>query len=521
MKPFRALLVALLLLGGVAFSAEKAPYRNPILYADVPDMSVCYDGHYYYMISTTMHLMPGGPIMRSKDMRRWKTIGYVFPRIDDGPRYDLLQGTAYGQGQWASSIRYHNGTFYVWFTANGAPHRGFIYTAKDPAGPWTLHTRPRHFHDGSLLFDDDGRVYLFHSTGHLTEFRPDLSDPLEGGVDCRIFTPGEDERGLLEGSAAFKHNGKYYLMMISWNPGQIRREVCYRADHITGPYEKRVILETPFDGYGGVAQGCIVEDRRGEWQALIFQDREGVGRTPCLMPCRWVDGWPMLGTEEGKIPNNLKRKHPSMRGIVGSDSFRGKTLSLYWQWNHNPIDEAWRLTERRGALRLRTARVVENLFVAPNTLTQRMVGPTSSGVVKMDVGAMKVGDRAGFAAFNGDSGVLTIHQTEAGRELVLTEEKSRFCEPEHAIERVEIEELARVNVSEKIIYLRIDADFGPDRDWATFYYSTDGRIWHQLGRPIRMTFDYRRMFMGTKFALFNYATREVGGWVDLLDFNYR
>ncbi|MBR0331778.1 MAG: glycoside hydrolase, partial [Alistipes sp.] len=94
-------------------------------------------------------------------------------------------------------------------------------------------------------------------------------------------------------------------------------------------------------------------------------------------------------------------------------------------------------------------------------------------------------------------------------------------EPEHAIERVEIEELARVNVSEKIIYLRIDADFGPDRDWASFYYSTDGRSWHQLGRPIRMTFDYRRMFMGTKFALFNYATREVGGWVDLLDFNYR
>ncbi|MBQ5393595.1 MAG: glycoside hydrolase, partial [Alistipes sp.] len=315
--------------------------------------------------------------------------------------------------------------------------------------------------------------------------------------------------------------GKYYLMMISWNPGQIRREVCYRADCITGPYEKRVILETPFDGYGGVAQGCIVEDRRGEWQALIFQDREGVGRTPCLMPCRWVDGWPMLGTEEGKIPNNLKRKHPSMRGIVGSDSFRGKELSLYWQWNHNPIDEAWSLTERRGALRLRTARVVENLFVAPNTLTQRMVGPASSGIVKMDVGAMKVGDRAGFAAFNGDSGVLTIHQTETGRVLVLTEEKSRFCEPEHAIERVEIEELARVNVSEKIIYLRIDADFGPDRDWATFYYSTDGRNWHRLGRPIRMTFDYRRMFMGTKFALFNYATREVGGWVDLLDFNYR
>lgn len=86
-----------------------AQYRNPILYADVPDMSVCRAGDYFYMVSTTMHLMPGAPIMRSPDMKHWETISYVFPRIDDGPRYDLLEGTAYGQGQWASSIRYHDG----------------------------------------------------------------------------------------------------------------------------------------------------------------------------------------------------------------------------------------------------------------------------------------------------------------------------------------------------------------------------------------------------------------------------
>mgnify|MGYP000081468332 FL=1 len=120
-----------------------AQYRNPILYADVPDMSVCRAGDYFYMVSTTMHLMPGAPIMRSPDMKHWETISYVFPRIDDGPRYDLLEGTAYGQGQWASSIRYHDGKFYVWFTANGAPGRGFVYTATDPAGPWKLLSRPR------------------------------------------------------------------------------------------------------------------------------------------------------------------------------------------------------------------------------------------------------------------------------------------------------------------------------------------------------------------------------------------
>lgn len=36
-----------------------AQYRNPILYADVPDMSVCRAGDYFYMVSTTMHLDAG------------------------------------------------------------------------------------------------------------------------------------------------------------------------------------------------------------------------------------------------------------------------------------------------------------------------------------------------------------------------------------------------------------------------------------------------------------------------------
>lgn len=64
-----------------------------------------------------------------------------------------------------------------------------------------------------------------------------------------------------------------------------------------------------------------------------------------------------------------------MNGICGSDDFSASGLSLYWQWNHNPVDQAWSLTDRPGFLRLKTSRVVDNLFVAPNTLTQRMVGP--------------------------------------------------------------------------------------------------------------------------------------------------
>ena len=73
-----------------------------------------------------------------------------FQRLTDLPRYDLKEGTVYGRGQWASSIRYHDGRFYVWFSPNDEPHRGYIYTAEDPAGEWTS-LRPPHHHDASLF----------------------------------------------------------------------------------------------------------------------------------------------------------------------------------------------------------------------------------------------------------------------------------------------------------------------------------------------------------------------------------
>lgn len=106
-------------------------------------------------------------------------------RLTDLPRYDLKEGTVYGRGQWASSIRYHDGRFYVWFSPNDEPHRGYIYTAEDPAGEWTLVSRPPHHHDASLFFDDDGKVYLFYGTGQLRQLKSDLSDVEPGGIDQR------------------------------------------------------------------------------------------------------------------------------------------------------------------------------------------------------------------------------------------------------------------------------------------------------------------------------------------------
>ena len=36
-----------------------------------------------------------------------------------------------------------------------------------------------------------------------------------------------------------------------------------------------------------------------------------------------------------------------------------------------------------------------------------------------------------------------------------------------------------------------------------------------------MIFDYKKLFMGTKFAVFNYATKTEGGYVDVDFFEYK
>lgn len=498
----------------------EGTFTNPVIYADVPDMSIARAGDDYYMVSTTMHLMPGGPIMKSKDLVNWETVSYVFNKLTDNERYDLLGGTVYGKGQWASSIRYHKGLFYLLFSPNDQPYRSYIYTAKDPAGEWTLLARPPHFHDASLFFDDDGKVYVFYGTGELTELEADLSDVKAGGIHQKIFERDAQEYGLLEGSQVVKHKGNYYLLMISmvWGePGRIRRQVCYRADKITGPYEKRVILEADFEGFGGVGQGCIIDSPTGEWYGFIFQDRGGIGRVPTLMPCTWIDGWPMLGDEAGKVPVTMSKLLDARpcKGIMGSDSFSSDTLSLYWQWNHNPIDSHWSLSDRPGYMRLTTARLVDNLFLAPNTLTQRMAGPACSAQVAMDLSHMKEGDVAGFSAFNGLAGLLSVVNQGGEKWLVMSTQLMHFGEGDKEIAGVDVEEFERLSLTQDTIYLRIDANFKAGIDLATFYYSLDNKEWNKIGNEVKMLFDHTRHFMGSKFAIYNYATQAVGGYVDV------
>ena len=538
------LLTALLLLPSARVMADDyatlhtEKIQNPMLWADVPDPDVIRVGDTFYLVSTTMHLMPGAPVMASKDLKNWETVGYIFDKLTDSPKYDLLQGTVYGRGQWATSLKYHNGKFYALLAPNEQGSMGdtYIFTADKAEGPWKILSRMRHFHDCSLFFDDDGRVYVIYGTGELMELKPDLSDVIEG-THMHIFQREEDERGLLEGSRVIKHDGKYYLLMIShvYAPGKHRREVCYRADDIHGPYEKQVILESEFGGFSYEAQGTIVDSPSGDWYGIIFQDRNGVGRVLTVMPCRWINGWPMLGDENGKVPDEVRPfvSGQPETGIVKSDDFAEPKLGLQWQWNHNPVDNAWSLTEQPGFLRLKTNRVVNTLYLAPNTLTQRMEGPQCSAYIVMDYSNMKDGDCAGFAAFNSDSGVLTIKRIGKKYYLEMSEQKVELSDRNKEVTNVDEKMIKGIALSQlypkaKKIWLRIDADFRPVKgrnggaDCANFYYSMDGEQWERIGTEnYRLNFDWRRFFMGSKFGIFNYATKKSGGYVDVDEFCYQ
>ncbi|WP_434981324.1 glycoside hydrolase family 43 protein [Daejeonia sp. YH14] len=502
---------------------QSTPFTNPIMWADIPDLSVTRNGDDFYLISTTMHLMPGAPIMHSKDLVHWEMSSYVFQTLNDNSKYDLLDGTVYGRGQWASSIRYHKGKFYVLFSPNDEPFKSYIYSTDDPQkGDWKLITRTKHFHDASLFFDDDDRVYVFTSN-KVFELSKDFKEVIGNQNGTEVFQRDAEENALLEGNQIIKRNGKYYMMMISWPRGKNRRQVVYRADKIGGPYEKKVILEDNFNGFPYVGQGALIDDKNDNWYALIFQDRGGVGRVPLLFNVKWENDWPVLGNNgktelHGEVPlSPFKAKNHFTEG----DDFSESKLKIQWQWNHNPINAAWSLTDRKGFMRLKTDRVVENLYLAPNSLTQRMEGPKSQGTISLELKAMKDGDVAGLSAFNGDSGVLAVEQIGNEKFIVFSEQNVDLDPKTKEVLKVDKKETARIPLKGNQVYFRVDADFNLGKDVAKFSYSTDNKTWKTIASDYKMIFDYRRLFMGSKFLIFNYATKSKGGFVDVDYFDYQ
>lgn len=397
-------------------------YSVPLLNADVPDISVERvpaaendEGRdIYYMISTTMHLSPGAPIMKSYDLVNWDIVNYVFDRASVGDSFSLRNGqNSYGQGQWASSLRYHDGMFYVAFNTNNL-NGAYLYRTDDiENGSWQRTSLGRGLHDPSLFFDVDGTPYIFYGSGGTSAVR------LNAGLTAieqdfpNIFTAGNYAGqpfigGLFEGAQFYHIDGWYYAVIITWPSGQGRQVVMFRSKDLLGrytsaggvnTYEARGVLNS-----NGFAQGSLVpisrEGGRTDWHGMFFRDTFPIGRIPALIPATWQDGWPTFGTS-GVVPVNglfdkpirlspAEEAFERQKSIVASDDFandaprkayqdeqwtvpapldpaeiapNGSRLDLAWEWNHAPDNRYWSLTDREGWLRLTTGSVVTGQYV--------------------------------------------------------------------------------------------------------------------------------------------------------------
>lgn len=500
-------IISLLLI--ITTEAQQA--KNPIIFADVPDMSMIRLGDTYYMSSTTMHMSPGVPIMESKDLVNWKLINYAYDTLAYVDKLNLTNGmSSYGSGSWASSLRYHNGAFYVTTFAQ-TTGKTYIYTTKDlKKGPWKLSSFKPSLHDHSLFFDDDGKIYMLYGNRKLTlaELNADLSGIKAGGLNQVVIenstepTESIAASNLGEGSQLFKVNGKYYLFNITWPKTGMRTVVIHRADKITGPYEGRVALQDL-----GVAQGGLIDMPDGKWFSYLFRDYGSVGRIPYLVPVEWIDGWPVLGIN-GRVPDtlNLPASKGLMPGIVASDEFTRKknepALPLVWQWNHNPDNKLWSVTARKGYLRLTTGRIDTSFLLARNTITQRTIGPVCTGSTSFDISNMKDGDFAGLCLLQKNYGLIGVKVTGSNKSVVIVNAANG-----------KTEEVQTVSPALKIVYFKATCDFTDKKDVADFYYSLDGKSWKRTGTQLKMSYTLPH-FMGYRFGLFNYATKNIGGYAD-------
>lgn len=505
-------------------------FTNPLFQDEFSDPDLIRVGDDYYLTGTTMHAMPGLPVLHSKDLVNWEFLTYVVDKLNFNEAYRLESNKdIYGQGIWAPCLRYHNGVFYIFTNVNGQGTQ--LFTATNPKGPWKHTQMKKSFHDLSVLFDDDGKVYVIwgYQEIKMVELNDDFTDAKPGTE--RIIVPKGSGAG--EGSHFYKIDGKYYITNTNYDP--LCYQVCLRADKPEGPYEVNVMsaeeslgigtgwrvdnprkgppfnLIPPVENYVGcipMHQGGIVQTQTGEWWGWSMLDYNSVGRVTALSPVTWKNGWPYFGLE-GNLTRSPKTWVKPNTGFVSklmptyerSDDFSAKELKPIWQWNHVPDDTKWSLSAKKGYLRLHSLPAT-SFWDARNSLTQRAIGPESIATTEIEVKGLKNGDIAGLALLNVPHAWIGLNKKDGKLEV------QQFYHQDNKV------------VSEKVntshLWLRVHCNF--DTDKARFSYSTDGTNFSFLGDTIIMPFSLRT-FQGVRFALFNYNTKNTqGGYADFTSF---
>ena len=527
---------------------RKIKKNNPILGMDFPDPDVICVDDTFYMISTTMHFMPGAEILRSYDLINWEHLTYVYDRLDSTPG-QCLEGVEeiYGKGMWAATLRYHKGTFYVLFVCNDT-QKTYLYRSDNIEGPWSKSYVDGFYHDASLLFDSDDRVFIVYGNTDifLTELNDTLTAPKEGGLHRLIVSDKGCKRLGYEGSHLYKIDGRYYLFLIhSLNERWRRVEACYSCDSIEGEFVGGNVFDDDM-GFreSGIAQGGIVEGPAGTWNAVLFQDSGAIGRIPVVVPVTWKEDGadpdvklPVFG-KDGKAESILKKEsfRPDYQylPLVGDDDFKYDPDEMFeknkqeygcfglrsmWQFNHEPNLSLVNVDADEGCLWIKTDKLSGNIYHAQNILTTRMRFPACTAEVTIDASRLNDGDKAGLAAFQGNYAWVGVEK-EAGKLYAVMYSFTNKSgdvwnlsdEPGELIEKREID-------SSKLL-LRLTAIFEGEGIEDTAFCEIDtGAGFETIGKPHKLTFRLDH-FTGCRFGLFISSEKKNGGEAGFSNFRY-
>ena len=367
---FKILMVWAMIFYGSSVNGQTT-FQNPVIGGMNPDPSICRVGDDYYLVTSTFEYFPGLPIYHSKDLVHWKLIGYALSRKTNCPLLGCESATG---GNYAPTLRYHNGTFYVACTNYGGQgsQGQFYVTATDPAGPWSEPIWVGNWYvDPSISFVNDTMYYL--SPNNADGFLLGIMNPATGKYIVPLKKIALGTGGVApEGPHLYKIDDYYYLMSAEGGTGYQHMEVIQRSQSPWGPFEVSPInpvlsnKDVPDHPIQAIGHADLIQLQDSSWWAVClgFRPKGGtyhhLGRETFLAPITWdEEGWPKAGAdgiveEEYPIPDlpaHIWETEPIR------DDFDNDTLHLPWNFIRNPHVEDWSLTGNQGYLRLNGSKI--------------------------------------------------------------------------------------------------------------------------------------------------------------------
>ncbi|KGL58907.1 alpha-L-arabinofuranosidase, GH43 family [Polaribacter sp. Hel1_85] len=509
--------------------------------ADYPDSDVVRHRDKFYMISSKKHMSPGMVILESYDMVNWKIINHVYDKITWGDEYNWDKMKGYKRGVWAGDLAFHDGTWYCYVI--DPSHGLFVTTTKDIYGKWSVPkkmlSQKKVGDDPSVFWDDENKeAWLIANIGR-SRTKEDKDKYLFKNAIFKMSWDGmslEDEgtdfyKGTgAEASKIYKINKQWFIFLSEWSTKpngekEDRKQIALRSktNSIYGPYDKKILLEKGNGFERSCSQGSLNQAPDGSWWYYhqLIQNTEDPfqGRPQCLQPVEWIDGWPIIGKDidNDGIGEPLRRsKMPNIKAtkkleIQTSDDFSESKLGHQWEWNHNPRNSHWSLTERKGWLRLKASSLApltkygfhkgSPLWRASNTLSQRIMGTKSgTAIAKFDVTGMKKGQKAGFVRFGGISHVIGVKMDEEGSQNIF------FMDDKGT-------EIVGPKVEKDIVYFKT-TNIGKV---ARFQYSYDNKHFDDFGNEFELGFG---RWSGDRLGVFCWNDKEESGYVDIDWFLY-